>query len=293
MAKYTEYKAPQDQRVAAYCTRTLVSPEDDNDVVQMVARASAAGGRARPIVLDEDNEDKIAGATMLAVWQVDIQILQGPAVLPVPPRLVDWYVQQLPVPWWRAASNRRRRKRVGRARAGAESPLPLPAEEAMVTVRDASLTRLALAVSPATAFAYNLSLTLTVRNKNWAMSVRNTKPLEARYSFDGQPFERIRLAEEGSTQPAGDTQVYHLVSGEEGRYVALGNAGVAEFKAESATGMFKVEVAVSGEVRYQAHYTKCKFEAKCPLVLQLAPPGTPAVVFQEVKCKPVTADKNC
>ncbi|MBC2899820.1 hypothetical protein CFC21_112636 [Triticum aestivum] len=164
---------------------------------------------------------------------------------------------------------------------------------AEVTVRDASLTRLALAVSPATAFAYNLSLTLTVRNKNWAMSVKNTKPLEAHYSFDGQSFERIRLAEEGFTQPPDDTQVYHLVSGDDGRYVALGNAGVAEFKAGNATGVFKVEVAVSGEVRYQAHYTKCKFEAKCPLVLQLAPPGTPAVVFQGVKCKPVTANKNC
>ncbi|VAH72717.1 unnamed protein product [Triticum turgidum subsp. durum] len=172
-------------------------------------------------------------------------------------------------------------------------PFPFPPKKPMVTVRDASLTRLALAVSPATAFAYNLSLTLTVRNKNWAMSVKNTKPLEAHYSFDGQSFERIRLAEEGFTQPPDDTQVYHLVSGDDGRYVALGNAGVAEFKAGNATGVFKVEVAVSGEVRYQAHYTKCKFEAKCPLVLQLAPPGTPAVVFQGVKCKPVTANKNC
>jgi hypothetical protein len=51
----------------------------------------------------------------------------------------------------------------------------------------------------------------------------------------------------------------------------------------------KVEVTVSGEVRYQAHYTKCKLAATCPLKLQLAPP---AVVFQKVKCKLATADKN-
>ncbi|XP_048559354.1 uncharacterized protein LOC125539862 [Triticum urartu] len=164
---------------------------------------------------------------------------------------------------------------------------------AEVAVVDASLTRLALATSPATAFAYNLSLTLTVRNKNWAMSVRNTQPLEADYSFDGQRFERVKLADEGSTHPAGKTQVYHLVSGSDGAYVALGNAGVAEFKEENKTGMFQVEVAVSGEVRYQAHFTKCKFQAKCPLQLQLAPPGTPAVVFQKVKCKLAPADKNC
>jgi hypothetical protein len=55
-----------------------------------------------------------------------------------------------------------------------------------------------------------------------------------------------------------------------------------------------VEVALLGEVTYQAHYTKCFFEAKCPLKLQLAPPGTPAVVFQKVKCKlSSSAGKNC
>nr|BAJ90723.1 predicted protein [Hordeum vulgare subsp. vulgare] len=165
---------------------------------------------------------------------------------------------------------------------------------AEVAVVDASLTRLALATSPATAFAYNLSLTLTVRNKNWAMSVRNTRPLEADYSFDGQRFERVRLADEGSTHPAGKTQVYHLVSGADGAYVALGNAGVAEFREENKTGVFQVEVALSGQVRYLAHLTKCNFQAKCPLKLQLAPPGTTAIVFQKVKCKLASPDqKNC
>jgi hypothetical protein len=164
---------------------------------------------------------------------------------------------------------------------------------AEVTVQDASLTRLALATSPVTAFAYNLSLTLTVRNKNWAMSVKNTKPLEADYSFDGQRFERVRLADEGDKHPAGATRVYHLVSGADNAYVALGDAGEAEFKKENATGVFEVEVALLGEVTYQAHYTKCNFEAKCPLKLQLAPPGTPAVVFQKVKCKLSPPDKNC
>lgn len=166
---------------------------------------------------------------------------------------------------------------------------------AEVTVTDASLTRLALAAAaaPATAFAYNLSPTLNVRNKNWAMSTRYTKPLEADYSFDGQRFERVRVAEEGFVHPAGATQVYHLVSGADNAYVALGNAGVAEFNKEKATGVFEVEVALSGQVKYKAHFTKCGFQAKCPLKLQLAPPGTPAVVFQKVKCKLAPPDKNC
>nr|CAB3452514.1 unnamed protein product [Digitaria exilis] len=162
-----------------------------------------------------------------------------------------------------------------------------------VAVEDASLTRFALLTSPATAFAYNLSLTLTVRNKNWAMSIKNTQPMEADYNFDGQRFDRVLLAGEGDVLPAGKTRVYHLVSGSGGAYVALGNAGEVEFGKENATGMFQVEVALAGEVRYQAHITKCSFAATCPLTLQLAPPGTPAVVFTKVKCKLAKPDKNC
>ncbi|KAF7045372.1 LOW QUALITY PROTEIN: hypothetical protein CFC21_054483 [Triticum aestivum] len=165
---------------------------------------------------------------------------------------------------------------------------------AEVAVVHASLTRLALATSPATAFA-NLSLTLTVRNKNWAMSVRNTQaePHEADYSFDDQRFKRVRLTDEGSTRPAGKTQANHLVSDADSAYVALGNAGV-EFKEENKTGVFQVEVALSGEIRYEVHTSpKCKFLAICPLKLQLTPPGTPAVLFQKVKCKLAPPDKNC
>ena len=55
-AKYSQYKAPQDQRAAAYWSSTFGSPESDNDEVQMVARAPAAGDCARPIVLDEDDD---------------------------------------------------------------------------------------------------------------------------------------------------------------------------------------------------------------------------------------------
>ena len=57
-AKYSQYKAPQDQRAAAYWSSTFGSPESDNDDVQMVARAPAAGDRARPIILDGDDEEE-------------------------------------------------------------------------------------------------------------------------------------------------------------------------------------------------------------------------------------------
>ncbi|GJN25063.1 hypothetical protein PR202_gb12847 [Eleusine coracana subsp. coracana] len=165
-----------------------------------------------------------------------------------------------------------------------------------VTVDDASLTRLALVTTPTTAFAYNLTLMLTIRNPNWAMAMTNTEPLDAAYGFDGQQFDRVRLAEDGDKHPAGKTRVYRLTSGADNAVVALGNAGVAEFRKENATGVFQVEVKITGEVKYTARVTKCKIEATCPLKLQLATPGDTAavaVVFQKVKCKLAKAETNC
>ena len=60
--------------------------------------------------------------------------------------------------------------------------------------------------------------------------------------------------------------------------------GDAEFRKENLTGVFEVEVALSGEVRYQAHSSECKFQARCTLKMQ----GTPAVVYscsRRSKCK--------
>ncbi|KAL6897290.1 hypothetical protein ACP4OV_006986 [Aristida adscensionis] len=165
-----------------------------------------------------------------------------------------------------------------------------------ITVDDASLTRLALVTTPTTAFAYNLSLTLTIRNPNWAMGMANTKPLEAAYRFDDQQFDRVRLAGEGDRHAAGKTRVYRLASGAAAAAVSLGNAGVAEFRRENATGTFEVEVVVTGEVKYTARAAKCRIEASCPLKLQLAPPGQAApaaLVFQKVKCKLAKAENNC
>ncbi|CAL5089651.1 unnamed protein product [Urochloa decumbens] len=163
-----------------------------------------------------------------------------------------------------------------------------------ISVTSASLTRFDLnTTSPATSLSYNLTLTLVIHNPNWAMSVKNTKPLEATYKFDDQVFDRFELAGKGDKHPAGKTRVYHIDPPGTARFVALGNAGEVEFRKENATGVFEVEVAVVGEVRYTARYTKCKVEASCPLQLQLAPPGTAAVVFQRVKCKLEKPEKNC
>ena len=55
---------PNDHRAAEYQTiRTVVDPTEDDEEVQMVARAPMTGDRAKPIVLDgydeeEDNEEE-------------------------------------------------------------------------------------------------------------------------------------------------------------------------------------------------------------------------------------------
>ncbi|XP_062188000.1 NDR1/HIN1-like protein 10 [Phragmites australis] len=161
-----------------------------------------------------------------------------------------------------------------------------PLRKVQITVEDASLTRFALVSTPTTALAYNLSIRLTVRNPNWAIAIKHDKPLEAAYSFDGQQFDRAKVADKGDKQGARKTVVYRLDTNSDGRSVALGNAGEAEFKKENATGVFEVEVKLTGKFKYTLRKTKCNIVATCPLKLQLAPPGTPALVFQKVKCKP-------
>uniref|UniRef100_J3MJS7 Late embryogenesis abundant protein LEA-2 subgroup domain-containing protein n=1 Tax=Oryza brachyantha TaxID=4533 RepID=J3MJS7_ORYBR len=160
-------------------------------------------------------------------------------------------------------------------------------------VDDASLTRFNLSAATSS-FAYNLTVTLVAHNPNWAMAAKNTKQMDVEYRFDGQVFERIQLAGKGDKLRPGRTVVHRLSSGSESALVpTLGNAGVVEYRDERAKGTFDVEVAVAGEVRYTARYTKCKIEATCPLKLQLAPPGTTAVAFQKVKCKLASREKNC
>ncbi|CAD6220474.1 unnamed protein product [Miscanthus lutarioriparius] len=155
-----------------------------------------------------------------------------------------------------------------------------------ITVDDASLTHMELVTTPTTALAYNLSLMLVIRNPNWAIAIKHDKPLDAANSFDGQQFDRAHVADKGDKQRAGKTVVYRLDTSSDGRRsVSLGNAGEASFRKQNATGLFEVEVKLTGKFKYTARYHKCKLEATCPLKLQLAPPGSPAVVFQKVECK--------
>ncbi|KAJ1288762.1 hypothetical protein BS78_02G113000 [Paspalum vaginatum] len=173
-----------------------------------------------------------------------------------------------------------------------------PLRRAKIRVEDARLTRFALVTAPAPALAYNLTLALAVHNTNWPIGITYHEPLEAAYSFDGQQFDRVRVADEGDKLGGGRTEVYHVSSGSEegGSAVALGDAGEAEFRKQNATGVFEVEVAITGKFKYTLRLIKCKVQATCALKLQLAPPpgATGAVVFQEVDCKIAKPEnENC
>jgi hypothetical protein len=152
-------------------------------------------------------------------------------------------------------------------------------------VDDASLTRFALASK--STVAYNLTLTVAVRNPNWAMRA-TLRSLEAAYLFDGQRFDRVAAVAPGSLGyelPARRTAVFRLVSGDDGAYAALGSAGATEYRRERRDGVFDVDVALSGEVKYQLHRTWCRMDARCPLKLQLATSDVGASVFQRTTCE--------
>ncbi|GJN12175.1 hypothetical protein PR202_ga30430 [Eleusine coracana subsp. coracana] len=168
-----------------------------------------------------------------------------------------------------------------------------PLRKIKITVDDASLTRFDLLTDPTTRLAYNLMLTMSVRNPNWAIGIKHDKPLEAAYSFDGQQFDRVQVVDKGEKQGPRKTVVYRLDTNSVGRGIALGNAGEAEFKKEKEEeGVFEVEVKLTGKFKYRLRYTKCEFEATCPVKMQLEAPGAPAVVFQKVDCELTKSDDN-
>jgi len=156
------------------------------------------------------------------------------------------------------------------------------------TADDAVLQRFALAPgNPAanSTISYNLTLTLAVRNPNWAMGA-TFRSLEADYLFDGQRFDRVDVAAPGYVLPARKTAVFRIASGADAVSVMLGSAGVKAYRRQSGKGVFDVEAALSGQVKYQLHSTWCRLEARCPLKLQLAGgQDAAAVVFQKTTCE--------
>ncbi|KAK3160205.1 hypothetical protein QOZ80_1BG0056570 [Eleusine coracana subsp. coracana] len=144
-----------------------------------------------------------------------------------------------------------------------------------VTVDDASLERLALAApagnGTAASLAYNLSVAVSVRNPNWAMRVWLSAPLDAELRLAGQPFALLRLAGAETTarriRPKA-RHVYRAAAAAEG--APVGSEGVAAFRRESAIGVFRLELVVSGEFKYEAHAGSRSTTVSCPLRVPLS-----------------------
>ncbi|CAN6167702.1 unnamed protein product [Urochloa humidicola] len=154
-----------------------------------------------------------------------------------------------------------------------------------VTVDDAVLGRLTLAGTNGTTISYDVSLAVALHNHNWAMAVWRRGPLDAELRFRGRTLARSRLA----GAPARDKiralkmGVYHMSAAAEGAPVELGPGDAAEFARERDAGAFQLELAVFGEVQYEAHPRRRAVRVTCPLKLSPSTATAPAA-FARVKC---------
>ncbi|CAN6218422.1 unnamed protein product [Urochloa humidicola] len=127
-------------------------------------------------------------------------------------------------------------------------------EPVRVSVEAAALGSLALAAVPAKAnngtasFAYDVSVGLW--NDNWKMHASLTAPLVAEIRFRGHAFARAQLAaaDRAARIPAMKMEVYSMAGLAQS---ALGPRDAAAFATERAVGVFHLELAVSGQVKYE------------------------------------------
>lgn len=66
----------------------------------------------------------------------------------------------------------------------------------------------------------------------------------------------------------------------------LDTAALVEFKKQIATGVFHMEMRLSGEIKFLAHKRIRPLHMSCPLRLQVVPPGREVVGFPPIECQP-------
>ena len=169
--------------------------------------------------------------------------------------------------------------------------------EVKANIEDARLTRFAMATTNSSGgmtesvFGFNISIALEVRNPNKAMSVKYTEPLVASFVFNDWRLYNVSVAAKRHTHPARKSELHILNPGGNVPSSQLGTAAVDEFKKQNATGVFNVELRLSGEITLGIGNTR-KLSFSCKLSLQLAPAGTGVVDFHKVNCKPEEPEVN-
>ncbi|KAL6643286.1 hypothetical protein ACP70R_021467 [Stipagrostis hirtigluma subsp. patula] len=168
----------------------------------------------------------------------------------------------------------------------------------LVSVTDARLdtftfTTTQESVTATPLFHYNISVALWIRNPNNAMSIKHSKPFLATFAFHNRRLHNLTVLDEGHKHRPGKKELLPLHATGQIPSFRLGDAAAEDFKIQNATGLFKIELRLSGEITYQGIGVakKPKLSVSCPLELQLAPPGSEIIVFPEVNCKPVAEDK--
>jgi hypothetical protein len=170
--------------------------------------------------------------------------------------------------------------------------------EVKADIEDARLTRFAFATASSSSggtaaalFGFNISIALNVRNPNKAMSIKYTEPLVASLVFNDWRLYNLSVVPEGHRHPARESELHILHPGGDLPSAALGTAAVDEFNKQNATGVFYVELRLSGEITLGMRNTR-KVSLSCQLGLQLAPSGTGVVEFHKVHCKPEEPETN-
>ncbi|CAM0909059.1 unnamed protein product [Alopecurus aequalis] len=139
----------------------------------------------------------------------------------------------------------------------------------------------------APSLAYNISLALTVHNSNAAF-IKYTKPLVATLVFHDRRLYSITAMEMGLKHPPHRTKLRLLHAGGTVPPHMLDDATVQDLKQQNATGLFKLEVHLSGEIAFPVYdlmHRTHRLGLSCPLSLPLAPRGPEVVVFRKVSCK--------
>ncbi|CAL5087280.1 unnamed protein product [Urochloa decumbens] len=178
----------------------------------------------------------------------------------------------------------------------------------LTSVDEASLARMSLAApapaaghngtAPPPSLSYDLALVVSLR---WygrqAVGFSRTKPLEAELRFLGRPLgRRARLggAEQAAATGYLSEMVYRLAFGpgeNATTTLALGPGEAAAFAAESAAGVFELELVVAGEFESTvlSRSRLCGVRVTCPLKLSVSTPSVaaapPPPPLASVECK--------
>ncbi|CAN6211541.1 unnamed protein product [Urochloa humidicola] len=183
------------------------------------------------------------------------------------------------------------------------------------SVDEASLARLSLSLAapgnnnsstpppPASssALSYDLALAVALRRNSQAAGASRAALLDAELGFLGRPLAFARRLAGPEWEAVGGPgpgtggepgkMVYRLAwNGEMNATLALGPDEAAAFAAESAAGVFELELIVSGGFWSAARFLSgwCEIRVSCPLRLSVSTAAAPAP-FERVECAPSQA----